>query len=218
MIIDISDLQIGPHPETRNWIIVYEPLDVDLPESAYPYCCYLNHVIFYKGRNDRTVLAETDHQIRYTVRGNTILRHGSQQFVLMTGKVIYHNSRWQCEWIAHKTTGLIEEGGTGFWCQGECVFIEGKYPTQAIDKYRQRLADADIAITSHLPDAIAKRTLQEKLIIVEGLLGLAEEALLDVWDVCSHNHWSKVGKAVSELGKYRSRFSQLTKSEESNIE
>src|SRR4028119_488123 len=100
MIIDILDLQITPHPETRNWIIVYEPLDIDLPESAYPYCCYASHVIFYKSKSDLTILGETDHKIRYTSRGNTILRHGNQQFVLMTGKVVYHNNRWQFEWVA----------------------------------------------------------------------------------------------------------------------
>jgi hypothetical protein len=112
MIVDISSLQVTPHPETRNWIIVYEALDVDLPESAYPHCCYLNHVIFYKSKEDLTVLAETDHKIRYSLHGNTILRHGNQQFILMTGKIVYYNNQWHCQWIAHKATSLLEDGGT----------------------------------------------------------------------------------------------------------
>lgn len=42
------------------------------------------------------------------------------------------------------------QGQTGFWCQGDCVFLEAKSPMEAINKYRERLAHASIGINHNL--------------------------------------------------------------------
>jgi hypothetical protein len=39
------------------------------------------------------------------------------------------------------------EGQTGFWCQGDCILIQADTPHQAIDRYRQRISEAKIAIS-----------------------------------------------------------------------
>lgn len=35
------------------------------------------------------------------------------------------------------------------------------------------------------------------------VLDLAKEALQEIWDVCSHEHWQKVGAALEEIGEVR---------------
>ena len=51
-----------------------------------------------------------------------------------------------------------DQNTTGTWAQGECVWIEGdprgSYPC---DKYRQQMSRAQIAVSTHKPDAIRVR-------------------------------------------------------------
>lgn len=41
-------------------------------------------------------------------------------------------------------------GKHGFWVQGDCVFLEGRDPDEAITAYRQHLAQGDIGISHNL--------------------------------------------------------------------
>lgn len=51
-----------------------------------------------------------------------------------------------------------EHSYTGTWAQGDCVWIEGdargSYPC---DEYRRKMSRADIAVSTHKPDAIRVR-------------------------------------------------------------
>lgn len=45
----------------------------------------------------------------------------------------------------------------GFWCQGDCVWIEASDGSTAVEKYRHRLSKGSIGIDSHNPDAMRVR-------------------------------------------------------------
>lgn len=63
-------------------------------------------------------------------------------------------------------------GNGGYWCQGDCVFIEAKDGVQAVNKYRQKIANAEIAISSHYPDGMARKELNEQIQILNQKLEL----------------------------------------------
>ena len=54
-----------------------------------------------------------------------------------------------------------------------------------------------------MPSAIMNRTANEKIQRLIKVLELADEALQEVWDVCSHEYWLKVGEALERIAEVR---------------
>lgn len=205
MKFDISDYEVAPHPETRSWVYVWEPLNVDVPQSAHPYCCYANMVIFYEDDLHRVELGSTRHTITHSFKGETLLLYGSRHFFLMSGKVVWHNNAWYMRWTAHKSSAFLEEENDerkGYWCQGECVFIRANAPTTACELYRSKLSKGSIGVTSHMPDSIRNRTVNEKLQRLMKVLDLAEQALQETCDIRGE-HQQIVGAALEEISEFR---------------
>ena len=93
----------------------------------------------------------------------------------------------------------VMHGRGGYWCQGDCVFINAENGVQAVNNYRQKLANAEIAISSHFPDGMVRKELSEQIQKLDRKLELAREALQEVWAVCSYEHWQKIGIALDAL-------------------
>lgn len=132
MKFNIDNYEISPHPETRNWVYVWEPLNVDIPESAHPYCCY-------EDDSHKVELGRNRHTITHSFKGETLLFYGDCHFFLMSGKVMWHNNAWYMRWTAHKASACLEKEDDeckGYWCQGECVFVKANAPTTACELYR----------------------------------------------------------------------------------
>lgn len=201
MKFDITNYIIQPHPETKNWVYVWEPLNTTAPETAHPYCCYNSTVIFYEDADKLKEIDRTEYTIRYSFRGNTILQGNGFVLQLMSGKVVWHADRWQMQWLAHKHLGQMveKESGLGLWVQGDCVFIQAEDGVSAVEQYRSKLCNGEVGVSTSFPSAIAHREANEKLTHAIQLLGLAEDALQEVWDTCSHEHRTKVGEALSRL-------------------
>ena len=83
----------------------------------------------------------------------------------------------------------------------DCVFIQEKVPTTACEVYKSKLANGRIGVSSHMPSAIVSRTANEKIQRLMKVLELAEEALQEVWSMCSHEHWLKVGEALERISE-----------------
>lgn len=209
MKFDISNYLIQPHPETKNWVHIWEPLKTSAPQTAQPYCCYNSTVIFYKSAELREEIDRAEHTIKHSFVGNTVLQGKGFYLHLMSGRVVWHNDQWQMQWTAYKHLGQIleEESGLGFWVQGDCVFIQAEDGASAVEQYRQKLKLGEIGISTQLPDAIARRGANEKITTLSQLLGLAEDALLEVLDARSHEYWPNVGKALDKLKSARTYFS-----------
>jgi len=88
-------------------ITFYEPLPTSAPWEAYPYCCYIRTVIFYKppfpGNLEIIDQIETQWDLlgeRYTdqIEGWAALApfvyHEGQVYELCSGQVIWRNGQW----------------------------------------------------------------------------------------------------------------------------
>ena len=101
--------------DTSAWscrITFYEPLETDVPKSSYPYCCYLNTVIF---TSDSEHLAEIgraesmwdllgtrwtdDRQIGFSAL-EPFVWHDGRVWKLVSGQVVWANGQWYKAWGA----------------------------------------------------------------------------------------------------------------------
>ena len=135
MEFNIDNYEVSPHPKTKNWVYVWEPLDADVPESAKPYCCYGSTVIFYADDEHKIELGRTEHKITHSFRGDTNLIYRESHFFLMSGQVVWHNNKWFMEWTATKPSATLEEEDDGgFWCQGDRPAVRQKSKVKKIKK------------------------------------------------------------------------------------
>lgn len=97
---------------------------------------------------------------------------------------------------------FIQSDG-GYWCQGDCTFISALDGVEAVNTYRTRLASGQIGINSEFPDGLQKLRMQEQIGDLTIALQLATEALEEVWSLCSHDHWEKVGLALEAIRRLK---------------
>ena len=84
----------------------FEKLRAQPPRSAEPYCCYVNHVIFYrKMKFGKDKIAECDHhRIGFP---DHVLLIGEKWYQVMSAKVVYlPKLGWHMQWSARSNTRL----------------------------------------------------------------------------------------------------------------
>jgi predicted transcriptional regulator len=74
----------------------------------------------------------------------------------------------------------MDEEKEGTWAQGDCVWIEGKTGAFACDEYRRKMTAAEIAVSTHHPDALRVRELRGRLREAETSCATLRDGLLRV--------------------------------------
>jgi hypothetical protein len=97
----------GPH-RAELW----EPLDVSIPLSAQPYCCYLNTVIFYREKVGYDEIARVQHA-DFNTPSATLLFVGGQWWSTGPGTVVQRQGRWCIRWTLSDNTRDAIEANTG---------------------------------------------------------------------------------------------------------
>jgi hypothetical protein len=79
---------------------IYEPLNINPPADARPYCCLIDTVIFYK---DGAELTRTTH---HALGGacNTLILLGDTWYEIASGQCLHRNGHWCMRWLAYKNT------------------------------------------------------------------------------------------------------------------
>lgn len=88
----------------------FEPLKVEAPETAQPYCCYANTVVFYEDATCRKEVARCDSKWNLLgQRFNQDLEglpgvapfvwHEGELYELGSGDVVWHDDGWHVRWL-----------------------------------------------------------------------------------------------------------------------
>lgn len=89
-------------PCGKQCVHIWEPLDVDAPPDARPYCYGLGEIDFWpvSGKNK---LAERVRCHQFIADDLVQLRDGTW-FKITSGRCMYRAGRWWMRWLAHKNT------------------------------------------------------------------------------------------------------------------
>jgi hypothetical protein len=93
---DLTDCVPTRDPE-RPWLLqIVEPLPIDAPETAQPWCCYIQTVIFYEqpyrveeGRNFASYGT-----VETRLGGDDVVEFEGELFYVMGGTVSWDGARW----------------------------------------------------------------------------------------------------------------------------
>ena len=96
---DISDLVLVPRP-TAPWLAeIEDPLPVDAPASAQPWCCYSDTIIFYEQPYRVVEGNYADHgRCRTRFKLEDVLGLGGDQWLVQSGSVAWSGGRWVMVW------------------------------------------------------------------------------------------------------------------------
>lgn len=114
-------------PDGPQSIHIWEPLDVDAPEDAHPYCHGLGEITFYD-RTGNGLIARSVRHHEISGLEDLVLLDGTWWQVI-SGQVIYRDSRWWMRWWAQKNGRYAIMANAGFWAyqdpEGGVEWIKG---------------------------------------------------------------------------------------------
>ncbi len=87
-------------PNGRQSVYIWEPLDVDAPADARPYCYGFGEIDFY----DVTGNKQLDRRVRchlFIAEDLVQVRDGTW-FKIASGRCVYRAGRWWMRWLAYK--------------------------------------------------------------------------------------------------------------------
>lgn len=98
-VIDLSEIEIAPHP-TKQWLAEIEArLPVDAPATASPLCCYINTVIFYETPSRVIDGSLAEHgRCETTLRLDDVLLWQGRQWIITSGSVAWSKGAWHMIW------------------------------------------------------------------------------------------------------------------------
>ncbi len=97
----------------RQWVKIYEPLGVKLPETAVPYCCYLNSIIFYDHELGGKELLRIEHHALLFPETLILLDNGLW-YEVASASCRYIAGEWTMVWSARKNTRRARMMNRGF--------------------------------------------------------------------------------------------------------
>lgn len=83
-------------PES-HWGVFWEPLQVDLPATARPSCCYGDHVVFYDRSGNKLLKDYVRHYDFIGAHPHVLHLAGAWREVV-NGRVEYRNGHWYMRW------------------------------------------------------------------------------------------------------------------------
>lgn len=89
--------------DAPHWGAFWEPLKVDLPETAKPSCCYGNHIVFYDSSGNKLL---KDYVTTYdfcNVHPHLLYLSGKWREVV-NGRVEYRGGQWYMRWAVATNT------------------------------------------------------------------------------------------------------------------
>lgn len=89
--------------DAPHWGAFWEPLNVNLPESARPSCCYGRDIIFYDRTGNKLLV---DHVRHYDFMGPHphLLYVGDAWREVVSGRVEYRDGNWYMRWAVATNT------------------------------------------------------------------------------------------------------------------
>jgi hypothetical protein len=97
----------GPHS-----VVLWEPLDVNAPLDAKPYCCLVNTVIFYRDKVGYDEIARCrTHDLNTS--SETLLFLGNRWWSVCSGKVVQRDGKWCMQWSLRDNTRHAFQANAG---------------------------------------------------------------------------------------------------------
>lgn len=96
----------------RNWIHIFEPLDVDIPPDARPYCSSWD-ITFYDHTGNNVLARNIKYHGGDHLNVAVILSDGVW-YERSSGRCIYRNGRWWMRWSAARNTDLARVANWGW--------------------------------------------------------------------------------------------------------
>lgn len=92
---------------TEHWGAFWEPLQVDLPATAKPHCCYAQSIYFYDRQGNKLLKDHVQHFGFMAAHPNLLHLEGKWREVV-NGRVEYRNGHWYMRWgVATNTRNAI---------------------------------------------------------------------------------------------------------------
>ena len=82
---------------SQHWGVFWEPLDVALPESAKPSCCFHDSIVFYDRSQNRKLKDHVRHFGFIEGSPNLLFIEGKWREVI-NGRVEFRNGHWYMRW------------------------------------------------------------------------------------------------------------------------
>ncbi len=103
----VNSGEYTPDERIKNWGVYWEPLQVDLPESARPSCCLINSIIFYDRTGNKLL---KDYVKHYGFMGPSphLLHLEGKWREVFNGRVEYRDGHWYMRWGVATNTRLAQ--------------------------------------------------------------------------------------------------------------
>ena len=96
-----------PDEKYENWGVFWEPLQVDLPESAKPSCCYGNSIVFYDRTGNKLLCDYVRHYEFMGPHPHLLWLDGKWREVV-NGRCEYRDGQWFMRWGVAVNTRYAE--------------------------------------------------------------------------------------------------------------
>ena len=93
----VTSGEFTPDDDSQYWGAFWEPLKIDLPETARPSCCYTNSIVFYNKSGNKLLKDYVSHYSFTGVHPHLLNLAGKWREVV-NGRVEYRNGQWFMRW------------------------------------------------------------------------------------------------------------------------
>jgi hypothetical protein len=93
----VNSGEYTPDEHSEHWGVFWEPLQVDLPETARPACCYTDSIIFYD-RTGNKLLKDHVRHFGFIEPFPNLLHVAGKWREVFNGRVEYRDGRWYMRW------------------------------------------------------------------------------------------------------------------------
>jgi hypothetical protein len=94
--------------DSAHWGAFWEPLDVYLPESARPSCCFGDSIVFYDRTGNRLLKDFVRHYNFIGAHPHLLFLEGKWREVI-SGRCEYRNNHWYMRWAVATNTAMAIE-------------------------------------------------------------------------------------------------------------
>jgi len=94
----VNSGEYTPDERSQHWGVFWEPLHVDLPESARPSCCYSNSIVFYDRTGNNKLLKDFVKHSGFLAPHPHLLHLDGKWREVFNGRVEYRGGHWHMRW------------------------------------------------------------------------------------------------------------------------